>query len=677
MDMLRQRAQQRLLGAESGELSALSDAQLLEEARIYQIELSLQHEELEKTHQALSEKSARLEILFEEAPVGYIETDKRGHIRRMNAKARQMFSVRWGDTRSLLSFVRADDVDKMMKLINGRSTPTSNIIGFQRGNAVWWGEVQVNPITQRPGVHALLCAINDATARYRAEQDVRRSESDLRQLLDQAPDAVLLLRKGGIVYANRYAHQLLGFSSGNLVGMPIDLLFEDSERDDIWSWLRRYDVDTPPEGRNLEFSLRTHQDERVRVEGRVMPIVYATRPVLVLSCRDLTERRRLESRIAHADKLSSLGVLVAGIAHEINNPLTAIQSSLDVLFDELEKTPTMSAANRSAWSELTETARGGVRNVARIVRDLRSFSQVREFRQEAFQINEVAYQTLRMIEHRMLGRAQLAHDLGRLPMIIGDRERLSQVLLNLLFNAQAAMPERPPDQNRIRLRTFGTDEEILIEVSDNGIGIPEGNRSRLFNPFFTTRREVGGTGLGLAVSNSIIQQMGGWIEVDSVVGEGSRFIIHLPRPAKRAHTPPPQPLPEDQLPSLQQILLVDNEPLLQASLSRLLEYYGTVTVADSGNAAIDLLSDDMSVDFILSDILMSNGDGITLLHWIKTHRPALLTRLVFMTGMLTASKYRELTDAGCIVLEKPIGIAEIERAIRQTYAARAGRIACS
>ncbi|MEL6345589.1 MAG: ATP-binding protein [Myxococcota bacterium] len=613
--------------------------------------------------------SGYAEFPVADLPVACIDLDPRGTIQQMNRRAQEMFAHPVPMS-SLMEVVRLEDTEMLRSFLSGESVSDVMVVGFRRPDGPWWGELRVQRARRSDGTGTLRCVVLDVTARLHAEESLRRSEADLRRILEMTPDATLFLRDGVITYANFCAHRLLQLPTDALEGRPLGALLREEECATVLRWLNE-DRHLPDQ--SMEFSLCGAGGAQLRVEGQAMRATYEGQPVVLLSCRDLTERRRIEARIAQADRLASLGVLVAGIAHEINNPLTAIHSSLAMMFaemsghQELGRLPSRSLVEQ--WQMLTGIAQNSVDRVARIVKDLRTISKEKLVEHAPVLVNTVAHQTLKMLEPNLFGRVTLTQDLQAVPPVIGDADRLGQVVLNLLLNACEAMPPRPIEHNHVLVRTAVVGDEVCVEVHDNGVGIPAEHLSRLFTPFFTTRRQTGGTGLGLTVCHGIIQQMSGRIEVESAPGEGARFRVFLPQAPEDSVSPssPQRVVPTRTSPQLERILLVDNEPLLRASLSRLLEYYGEVIVASSGNGAIALLESDSDFDLILSDILMPDGDGIALLQWVQQNQPEMLERLVFMTGMLTASSHDALNRAGCTILEKPIAFAEVEATIERLY----------
>lgn len=236
--------------------------------------------------------------------------------------------------------------------------------------------------------------------------------------------------------------------------------------------------------------------------------------------RDLTERRELEAQLFQSAKLASVGVLAGGIAHEIRNPLGVCSSAAQLLLE--------SPDDRNLQRECAEKIYTSIKRAAHIIENLLRFARPSASRIEPVKINEILGETVSLIEDQLkLQRIKIEKDmLPDLPIIEGDSNLLKQVFLNMILNAANSMEDG--GELTIRTSLFG-DKYIQVIFYDTGCGIPRENLDKIFDPFFTTMPVGRGTGLGLSISYSIIKQHNGFIEVKSIVGKGSTFIIKLPR----------------------------------------------------------------------------------------------------------------------------------------------------
>jgi signal transduction histidine kinase len=255
-------------------------------------------------------------------------------------------------------------------------------------------------------------------------------------------------------------------------------------------------------------------------------IVHGSGRFLQLICRDLSERKRMERELVQAEKLSTVGILAAGILHELATPLSYTQANLEHAQEEvakLEESPGAPAL-RSALGDALE----GSRRAATIVRDLRIFARANDGSSGSFDVNDAVRMALRMAQHELKHRATVVTDLGQVPYVVGQLTEVSQVFLNLFVNAAHAIAPGDPPGNRVHVITAVSGERAVAKVSDTGAGIAPETLTRIFDPFFTTKPAGVGTGLGLAISRDIVTRIGGEIRVESTVGRGTTFTVELP-----------------------------------------------------------------------------------------------------------------------------------------------------
>lgn len=227
-----------------------------------------------------------------------------------------------------------------------------------------------------------------------------------------------------------------------------------------------------------------------------------------------------------SERMATVGVLAAGVAHEINNPLAYVISNLNFVQHEL-KSAQSTALSSDAREALTE-ALNGAQRIRTIVHDLKTFSRVSQEAQGPVDIKAVLDTSQKLAAHQFWDRAQLITQYSDVPPVHGDESRLTQVFLNLIVNAAQAMPERDTSANNIWIRTYlDSEKHVVIDIEDNGIGIPGDVLDRIFDPFFTTKPVGVGTGLGLSVCRNIIQGFGGTITAESTPGRGTLFRVTL------------------------------------------------------------------------------------------------------------------------------------------------------
>jgi CheY-like chemotaxis protein/two-component sensor histidine kinase len=319
-------------------------------------------------------------------------------------------------------------------------------------------------------------------------------------------------------------------------------------------------------------------------------------------------------------------------------------------------------------------AREGVDRVRSIVRDLKTFSRADDVALGPVDVHEVLDSSIGIALNEIRHRALLLRDYGTVPLVEINESRLGQVFLNLLVNAAQAIPEGRAEAHAIRVRT-ATDERgrAIIEVADDGVGIPKHLLGKVFEPFMTTKPIGEGTGLGLFVSRSIVKAAGGEITVESELGKGTR--VRLSLPAAPARIKPDSAPPSSGLAPVPRarILVVDDEPALGPAVRSLFAGEHDVVVAVSGREALARLTDDPDFDVILCDLMMPDLTGMDLFEELKAIRPELAERFVFMTGGALTGRVEDFFKKypnRCI--QKPFDLMEL-RSLARPRGRRASR----
>jgi signal transduction histidine kinase len=376
--------------------------------------------------------------------------------------------------------------------------------------------------------------------------------------------------------------------------------------------------------------------------------------MLVATIGDLLlarEHGELQSRIAQTDRLTSLGTLAAGVAHEINNPLAYVLLNIDYARSELAQLVGGSGGDRVREVRLAlDRVSEGAGRIRDIVRGLKTFSRPESETVAPLQVARVLESTLAMIENEIRHGAHVVKELEPVPEVVANEARLGQVFLNLLLNALQALPEGRAEQNEIRVVVRSpTAEHVVVEVHDNGVGIPADVRPRIFEPFFTTKPIGVGTGLGLAICHGIVTSLGGTLSVDSEPGHGSVFRVELPAAPSTAgatttvgvsDAPPQLPSPTVH----GRILVIDDEPTVCLSLERLLAGEGEVVAVTSARAALELMESGQRFDVLLCDLMMPGMDAPALYDELCKVAAAQAERMVFMTGGAFTIRARDFLE---------------------------------
>lgn len=351
----------------------------------------------------------------------------------------------------------------------------------------------------------------------------------LRGLIDASPGPIILHRDGAIIYANPAAlaalgnpteAALLGRPAGNLVGPP-------EPHDSVHA--------TSPH----KLSLEHRQGTQSNFEAVNVAILWDGRPATASMLSELSERRQLEHRVLLAEHMATLGTLTAGVAHDINNPLSYVLANLRFVQEDLERATVFDDALRRALMELTADASEGAERVLAIVQKLKNFSRVEAEDDEPAEVSRVLDGAIDMAWCEISRRAQLERVYGCLPSVRGHKARLAQVFVNLLVNAAHSIGDGPRSENRMRVSAELCETCVVVEISDTGAGIAPEALPRLFEPFFTTKAVGIGTGLGLSICRDIVRDIGGEISVKSTLGKGTTFRVALPIAGRRSVLPRP------------------------------------------------------------------------------------------------------------------------------------------
>ncbi len=360
-------------------------------------------------------------------------------------------------------------------------------------------------------------------------QETLALEKRYRTLLEALNDGYAVLQDGHVVYANARLGSMLGSSPEKLWASSLKELPGPAGGGNRGL---PAESELGPEGERYRTRFLKADGSALPVEVTLSRIEYEGRPALAVLCRDISSQVRLEAQLVQAEKLSAVGQLVSGVAHELNNPLTTIKGYAQLL--QGEHLPPSSVEDLKRVEEAADRCR-------RIVRDLLTFARRYEPECTATDVNDLLQRTvgLRSYElevHNIVVRWQLD---PQLPLIEADPHRLQQVILNLAFNAeQALLSVGGGGQITIRSRAMPGGERIRFEISDNGPGIRPEHLDKIFDPFFTTKEVGMGTGLGLSISYGIVREHGGRIWVESQFGRGATFIVELPPVAQQPPAPP-------------------------------------------------------------------------------------------------------------------------------------------
>ena len=600
--------------------------------------------------------------------------------------AKPFFTARgsfWANdtTRLLATTTDADRQTRTRNRCNGEGYESVALVALRAGGRTF-GLLQFNDHRRNaftPEGIALIERLADSIAigiaHRRGQEQLRSSEERYRRLFEGMSDPVYVLRAaddgtpGAFIEVNDAVCRQLGYTREEMLSKsPFDIdpdLTADLGRDLVGQVVRN--------GRDVfETAHCTRDGRRIPVEISSHMFEMGGEKLILCITRDLSERRRLEAQVRQAQKMEAIGQLAGGVAHDFNNILTTTLLQVELLQDN----PSLDPETRTGLHELNEQAR----RAAALTRQLLLFSRQSAIQLAPLDLNEVAGNLLKMLRRTLGEDIDLRfHGRSVLPRVKADIGMMEQVLMNLAVNARDAMP----GGGHLTIATDSVDVDeahtrehpdaragrfVCLAVTDTGCGMDKATLQRIFEPFFTTKEVGKGTGLGLATVYGIVQQHRGWIEVDSVVGEGTSFRVLLPAIEGSGDTEvsdvePPAPPPG----GTETILLVEDEADVRAATASYLRGRGyTVIEAANGNQARALWARHAdTIDLVYSDMVMPGGvSGLDLAIDLRRARPSL--RIIISSGYS-----RDLSRPGApetphlVFLPKPSPPAEMARTVRR------------
>jgi two-component system NtrC family sensor kinase len=480
-----------------------------------------------------------------------------------------------------------------------------------------------------------------------------------RTLVETAPDAVTVTDlKGNITYASKRTCELHGYaSSAELIGkQAIEFIAPEDQQKAISNTQK-----TLKEGavRNIEYTLLKKNGSRFigELNASLLKDASGEPKAFIATVRDVTEREHLRAQLLQTEKMSALGQLISGVAHELNNPLTGVLGYSQLLL----MSPHLSEETKQSIGKINQEAE----RARKIIQNLLAFARQQKPEKRGVQINEVIDRVLdlRAYEMRVSNIEVVKKFDQNCSSLFIDEHQLQQVFMNIIINAEQAMLEAH-GRGRLEVTTYCDSERNVIQISfeDNGPGIADENLSRIFNPFFTTKPVGQGTGLGLSISYGIVEEHGGRITAVSREGQGATFTVELPIgmvvASEFVSTPTQQKRISDT--DRKRILVVDDEVSIVDLVREALKRKGyDVEIAFDGKTALQKIVEDR-FDVIISDVKIPHKSGIDIYKYCKENKPTLAQHFLFLTGDVVApDSLRFIEENRLPYLSKPFDLKDL------------------
>ncbi len=625
-----------------------------------------------------------LRKVFEMSPLAITVVDRDGRIIAANGQAETTLLL----TRDHLTERMYDDPEWVITDFEGREFPVENLpfqrvkrtlarvtgvrhaIQIEDGRRVFL-EINATPLITSDGVFdGMVAVIEDVTSTVTIDKALSGSEAMLRSIFRAAPVGIGVVNKRILGWTNQRLHEMTGYSEGELRGKSARILYP-SDEDFEYVGREKY--------RQISrFGTGTVETTWVRKDGRDIDVLLSSTPIdladlekgVTFSALDITERKQLEERLRHSQKMEAVGQLAGGVAHDFNNQLSGVMGFADLLRAQVGNDETLI---RYADNILT-----GVQRATDLTAKLLAFARKGKYLSVPVDVHQIVFEVASLLSHSIGKNIHIRQALSASPSTTkGDPSQLQSTILNLAINARDAMPDGGElvmatdlvevDETWAERLVFSIPPGpyIKIDVRDTGVGIPPEIMDRIFEPFFTTKGELKGTGLGLAAVYGTMLNHGGGVTVESSVGHGTTFTLLLPvqiendgRTDSSASAEADTSLGIDGAPH---VLVVDDDNSVGRMVAEMLEIIGChATVCTDGMEAVEFYRRmGGGIDAVLLDLVMPNMNGEAVFHALKKINPQV--RVLVSSGYSVDGGAQELLANGASgFIQKPYKIADLK-----------------
>ncbi|MBL8714128.1 MAG: PAS domain S-box protein [Alphaproteobacteria bacterium] len=623
---------------------------------------------------AIREEREKLRDFTDNAPVGFFSVDEDGRLQFANDTLLRLLGA---DARTILGKTKLHDF-----LVNPPATGKpydcfdgggyhqhGELLMKGAGGRVFKAAITHSITKDEEGKVISRSVVYDMTTEQKMQQALRESEDRFERLFEEAPVGICMLTAGGVISdANATLASMLRLPVNALNGKSLLQFIHKDQQHRAEDWLKHL-----ARGENSDPFLEVQIKGSIEIVTQIYARKFKAGDDFVLHFIDLTEQKKLEKQFTQSQKMQAVGQLAGGIAHDFNNLLTAMIGFCDLLL--LRHKP-----GDPSFADIMQIKQNANR-AANLVRQLLAFSRQQTLQPRMLDLAEVLSELSHLLR-RLIGsniELRLSHSTD-VSLIKADQGQMEQVLINLVVNARDAMANggklliRTSNINNKTGIKLANDETLppgdwaVIEVEDTGTGINPDIMGRIFEPFFSTKEVGAGTGLGLATVHGIVHQTGGYISVKSVMGQGTTFIIYLPRfsesaGAKKAEAVEEKTVTSD-LTGSAKILLVEDEDAVRTFSARALSNKGyQVMDASGGVAALKILEEKkFTPEILVTDVMMPEMDGTTLAKQVKEKYPQI--KIIFISGY-AEDRFKEHLGADVYFLPKPFTLKQLATKVKE------------
>ncbi len=622
----------------------------------------------------LAQSYSLLVATLEATADGILVADTTGKIQGYNQKLLEMWEIPADVAASLDDFeIRShmlnlakdseDAISKIKKLYDDPDREDFTILALNNGKVF---ERYSRPQKVDGVTLGIVISYRDITDRMRTEEALRGSEEKYRLLIENANDAIFILQDGQAKFYNSRTIELTGYSLGELAATPFIEVVHPDDRALVTERHRGRLVgsDLPS---TYSFRIVNKAGETLWVQINAVRIEWEHRPAVLIFLRDITQEKRLEAQLQHAQKMESIGTLAGGIAHDFNNILGGILGYASFMKGKI-------AEDHEFFNYIDTIERGAIR-ASELTAQLLAFARGGKFNVKPVNLNKILEETLKIVRRTFDKSVTIETRLqDSLPTVEADSGQLQQVLMNLCVNARDAMPAG----GTLTLETsaekvtesFAADNMgaepglyLAVSVSDTGMGMDMETRERVFEPFFTTKEEGKGTGLGLSMAYSVVKNHGGFMQVEGEPGRGATFKIYLPaseKPEPADPTTAVAPTGGDEV-----ILIVDDEAAIRDLARDTLGSFGyKVLSAENGAEAVDIYRERKDeINLVILDMVMPKMGGREAFLKLRELNPDV--KALLSTGYSQVGKAQEILDDGVRgFIQKPYQISALLSTVR-------------